>query len=151
MCLRLHFPNTLDRRPTPAKKTPPVLVSSTQQIRQESTSMSDRTPQCQTTSRCGLRRMSAALVLAAAVLVTACEPVTRDGTDPATVDGPSQATAEVEFTALCDETGFAYNIEPNTPEARGAAREWCESTDAALENLPWPSGFRPIGPVAVDR
>ncbi|MFE9744048.1 hypothetical protein ACFYOT_04000 [Saccharothrix saharensis] len=43
MSLRLRFPNTSDRRPTPAKKTPPVLVSSTQEIRQENTSMSDRT------------------------------------------------------------------------------------------------------------
>ncbi len=46
---RLTFLNTSDRRPTPAKKTPPVQVSSTQQSRQESTSMSDRASKHQTT------------------------------------------------------------------------------------------------------
>ncbi|GAB3910967.1 hypothetical protein GCM10029964_115800 [Kibdelosporangium lantanae] len=39
-----QFPITSDRRPTPAKKTPPVLVSNTQQSRQENTSMSDPAP-----------------------------------------------------------------------------------------------------------
>lgn len=42
MSLRIAFLNTSDRRPTPAKKTPPVLVSSTLESRQESTSMSDQ-------------------------------------------------------------------------------------------------------------
>ena len=40
---RLTFLNTSDRRPTPAKKTPPVQVSDTQQSRQENTSMSSPT------------------------------------------------------------------------------------------------------------
>ena len=43
MSLRLHSRITRDRRPTPAKKTPPVLVSATQKSRQEITSMSSPT------------------------------------------------------------------------------------------------------------
>ncbi|MGW4109322.1 hypothetical protein ACWEFJ_00410 [Actinosynnema sp. NPDC004786] len=49
MSRRIAFQNTSDRRPTPAKKTPPVQVSSTQETRQESTSMSDRASKHQTT------------------------------------------------------------------------------------------------------
>ncbi|WP_158852342.1 hypothetical protein [Saccharothrix deserti] len=49
--LRTAFLNTSDRRPTPAKKTPPVLVSNTHESRQESTSMADKALQHQPTTR----------------------------------------------------------------------------------------------------
>ncbi|MFI9011009.1 hypothetical protein ACIGNX_27620 [Actinosynnema sp. NPDC053489] len=44
MSLRFHSRITSDRRRTPAKKTPPVLVSSAHESRQESISMSDGEP-----------------------------------------------------------------------------------------------------------
>ena len=111
--------------------------------------MSDRTPQHQTTSGRGLRRIAvAALTATVAVLMTACEPTSTDDTDH--IDSPAEVTSRVEFIASCDETGFAYNIEPDTQEARDAAQRHCRKTDDAIDNLPWPEGWT-VGDVAVER
>ncbi|WP_309116744.1 hypothetical protein [Saccharothrix sp.] len=109
--------------------------------------MSYRTPQHQTLIR-WTPLVAASVFLAVVLVLTACEP----GSGSSGVDTtPVQTGGEVEFSARCDETGFAYDIEPDTQEAYQAAREYCRSLDAAIENAPWPSGFRPTGPVAVER
>ncbi|MBB5807038.1 hypothetical protein F4560_006806 [Saccharothrix ecbatanensis] len=152
MSLRLVFLNAPDRRPTPAKKTPPVRVSSTHHVSQEMTSMSHRTSRDQTSPRRGVRRIATvALAVTAVWLVAACHPVTGQGTDPATVDTPVDVTRDVEFSTSCDDTGFAFDIEPNTPEAREAAQRACRRIHDAVESADWPEGLKPTGPVVVER
>lgn len=92
------------------------------------------------------KRFSAvALVLVMAALLAGCDPRTDQPTDL------NPAPAPVEFSASCDDTGFAYDIEPNTLEAQQAARRFCRNADAAIDNADWPGGFRPLGDAAVDK
>ena len=102
------------------------------------------------------RSSAAALVLVVAVLLAGCEPRTDQPTDlnPAPVpvevqDAPRES--DVEFSASCDSTGFAYDIEPSTVEAQQAARQFCRNADAAIDQAEWPAGLRPLGDVAVDK
>jgi hypothetical protein len=104
-------------------------------------------------------RISAtALVLVVAALLAGCDPATGRPTNlnPAPMpvdveDAPRASDMEVEFSAMCDETGFAYNVEPDTADAQEAARRFCRNVDTAIDNADWPAGFRPLGDVAVDK
>jgi len=79
----------------------------------------------------------AALGLTAAVLIAGCDPATgrtpaTDTSDPAvptevSIWGDTTYEGEpVVFSANCDDTGFAYNVSPNTPLAHKAARRACD-------------------------
>lgn len=80
-----------------------------------------------------IRRVAVAAL--AVALLASCKPLPEQDTEPRPV---------VEFSTVCDENDVAFNVEPNTPEARAAAQEWCTKSGAAIDNMPWPSGFRPV-------
>ena len=80
------------------------------------------------------------LLIAAVVLGVALgAPST---TPPAEVDQqPPPARA---FTAAsCDENDVAFDVEPDTAEARRDAQDWCTKSGEVIDNAPWPSGFTP--------
>ena len=112
--------------------------------------MSDRTPQHQpsipSTPRMLAVAVLAVLAVAAAVLLTGCDPTTgRDRSPrPASVD-TSTDDDNVKFSASCDETGFAYDVRPNTPAAHQAARRMCRNMTDSINNAPWPEGVHPLG------
>jgi hypothetical protein len=79
------------------------------------------------------RALTAAVLLA--IALSGCEPTsTQPASDP----------AERAFTATsCDENNTAFDVEPDTAEARAAATDWCVRMAAAIDNAPWPSGLTP--------
>ena len=98
-----------------------------------------------------------ALVLVVAALLAGCDR-TGQHTDlnPAPVpveaqDAPRASDMDVEFSASCDDTGFAYDVEPNTADAQEAAGRFCRNLDTAIDNAEWPAGIRPLGDVAVEK
>lgn len=104
-------------------------------------------------------RISAAALILVAALLAGCDR-TGQPTDlnpaPAPVevqDAPSasDSDSDVEFSASCDDTGFAYNVEPNTAEAQEAARRSCRNLDTAIDTAEWPAGIRPLGEGEVGR
>ncbi|MFD9734310.1 hypothetical protein [Umezawaea sp. NPDC059074] len=98
-----------------------------------------------------------ALITFLVLLLSACEPgTTPSPLDPAAVpvevqDAPRASDMDVEFSAMCDDTGFAYDVEPDTAEAQEAARRFCRNADTAIDSADWPAGLRPLGDVAVDK
>lgn len=99
-----------------------------------------------------------ALVLVVAALLAGCDPRTGPPTDlnPAPMpvevqDPPRDSDPVVEFQAMCDDTGFAYDVEPNTAEAQEAARRFCRNLDTAIDGADWPAGISPNGDVAVEK
>ncbi|WNV90946.1 hypothetical protein [Umezawaea sp. Da 62-37] len=103
------------------------------------------------------RISAAALVLVVAALLTGCDRTGQPADlNPAPVpveveDAPRASDMDVEFTASCDDTGFAYDVEPDTAEAQEAARRFCRNIDTAIDTADWPGGFSPAGDVAVDK
>jgi hypothetical protein len=74
-------------------------------------------------------------------------------TDPAPTQhiAPSSPTVSTDpdvpvraWTAVsCDENDRAFAVEPDTDAARREAQDWCTRSGKAIEELPWPEGFKP--------
>jgi hypothetical protein len=98
-----------------------------------------------------------ALVLVMAALLAGCNQTGQPADlNPAPVpveaqDAPRASDMDVEFSESCDDTGFAYDVEPNTADAQEAARRFCRNLDTAIDNAEWPAGIRPLGDVAVEK
>lgn len=81
------------------------------------------------------------LLLAAVVLGVALgAPST---TPPAEVDQQQPPPARAFTAASCDENDVAFDVEPDTAEARRDAQDWCTKSGEVIDNAPWPSGFTP--------
>lgn len=105
------------------------------------------------------KNMLAAIALAlVAVSTSACEGGAGGGlldTPAPAVDAPAPPAGEpgeavlmgsaftdsgVEVSYECDETGFAFNIDPNTAEAQELASRKCDYVHV-LDSVEWPGGL----------
>jgi hypothetical protein len=90
--------------------------------------------------------LAAALVVGAPAATTAsCTPSSGGGaarTSNFTSDSGSDP--QVSFSADCDAHDHAFNVRPNTPQARRAAEHTCQVTGAAVDAAPWPAGWSPV-------
>lgn len=59
-------------------------------------------------------------------------------------EAPAVDVERAWTAASCDQNDAAFDVEPNTAEAWRQAQEWCTRSGAAIDNLPWPSGFKPV-------
>lgn len=98
-------------------------------------------------------RMTLAAVALAAVTTatpTACKPHPSGNGSTPTTSTPAKATAKhqdddlVEFEASCDQRNHAFNVKPNTRQARAAAEKMCQNTGKAIDGAPWPGGYSPV-------
>jgi hypothetical protein len=88
-----------------------------------------------------LALVDAALAAATATgATTSCEPKT-NSTTTTNIDSHSDV---VEYSAACDMNNHAINVDPNTRKARAAVEAACQNTGTAIDNAPWPSGWKPI-------
>ncbi|ANZ35307.1 hypothetical protein BBK82_03630 [Lentzea guizhouensis] len=78
-----------------------------------------------------------ALIIVVAVVLAAND--SPDETAPTVTDQSRWLFTE----ASCDENDTAFNVKPDTPEAWSSAQDWCIRSGEAINNLPWPSGFKP--------
>lgn len=97
---------------------------------------------------------AASVVVLAASTLAACHTAA-PGTKPASPapapapsstegdDGAGDLAGYPEWRISCGEGGELLEVEPDTPATREAAKARCAKDEDAINDAPWPSGWRP--------